>query len=86
MSPKAKNITARVLVRALEKDGYVFKRKTRGGHRIYKHPCTGRRVGVPYHHSGKSFCPGTLDALITAAGWNDDDLSRLGLNRKGRGR
>lgn len=86
MSPRARNVTARTFVRALEEDGYILRKKSKSGHRVYKHPHTGMRVDVPYHHSGESFRPGTLSALIKAAGWDDDDLLRLRLVRKGRGK
>lgn len=83
MRYKPKNITARVFIRALEQDGYVFKRKSKSGHRIYKHVETGRRISVPYHHSGRTYPPGTLSRLIKATGWTDEDLVRLKLTRKG---
>jgi len=82
MNPRLKNVTARSLIRALERDGFVFKRQ-KGSHRIYKHPDRGTWVSVPYHHSGRPLPKGTLHGLIGDAGWTDEDLIRLKLTRKG---
>jgi predicted RNA binding protein YcfA (HicA-like mRNA interferase family) len=80
MSPKLKNITAREFVRALERDGFIFKRQ-KGSHKIYKHPESGNWVSVPYHPGG-TFTKGILGGLIDDAGWTEDDLVRLKLMRK----
>ncbi len=80
MSPNLKNITARGFVRALERDGFIFKRQ-KGSHKIYKHPIRGNWVSVPYHPGG-TFTKGTLDGLIDDAGWTEDDLVRLKLMKK----
>ena len=82
MSPKLRNITALNFTRALERDGFVFKRKSKGGHRIYQHPETGRRISVPFHHSGQTFGPGLIQHLIKSVGWSHEDLVRLRLIRK----
>lgn len=79
MMETLRGITARQLIRALEKDDFVLKR-TRGSHRIYRH-ADGRRVVVAYHHPGDTFPLGTLRATIGDAGWSDADLDRLGLAR-----
>ena len=81
MSPELKNITAREFIRALERDGFVFKRQ-KGSHKIYKHPERGNWVSVPYH-PGEAFTKGFLAGLIDDAGWSEDDLIRLKLIRKG---
>ena len=83
MSPKLRNITALSFTKALERDGFIFKSKSKGGHRIYKHPETGIRISVPFHHSGQTFGPGLIGQLIKSAGWSDEDLVRLRLVRKG---
>ena len=72
-----RGVTARIFIRALETDGFVFQR-SRGSHRIYKHT-DGRRVVVAYHATGDAFPIGTLKAMIESAGWQDRDLQRLGL-------
>lgn len=76
-TPRA--ISARELVRALEADGFLLRR-VRGSHRIYRH-ADGRRVVVAYHAPGETFPIGTLRAMITAAGWTDEDLNRLGIGK-----
>ena len=72
-----RGITARQFLRALQADGFVLQR-TRGSHRIYRHP-DGRRVVVAYHHVNDTFPIGTLRAMIADAEWDDDDLRRVGL-------
>lgn len=84
MSPKLRSVTVRSFIRALEKDGFVLrKRSGKGSHRVYIHPDSGVRVRVPYHHSGEPLRPGTLHRLIEAVGWTDEDLIRLRLMRRG---
>jgi len=61
----------------LEDDGFALQR-VRGSHRIYRHT-DGRRVVVAYHGLNDSFPIGTLRAMIGDAGWQDEDLRRLGL-------
>ena len=77
MTVTPRGITARQLIKALHEDGFELKR-TRGSHRIYRHP-DGRRIVVAYHRLGDTFPIGTLKAMIRDAGWSDDDLRRLGL-------
>ena len=79
MTRLPRGITARQLVKALQADGFVLQR-TRGSHRIYRHP-DGRRVVVAYHALGDTFPVGTLQAMISDAGWQEDDLRRLELLR-----
>jgi len=77
MTVTPRGITARQLIKALHEDGFELKR-TRGSHRIYRHP-DGRRLVVAYHRLGDTFPIGTLKAMIRDAGWIEDDLRRLGL-------
>jgi len=58
-------------------DGFALSR-TRGSHRIYRHP-DGRRVVIAFHRLGDTFPIGTLKATIEDAGWTDADLRRPGL-------
>lgn len=69
-----KNITAGNFVKALEKDGFVLRRKD-GSHRIYKHPVTKRQVTLSYHRSSYTLRTGILNDLIKDAGWTEDDLA-----------
>ena len=77
MTRAPRGVSARQFVRALEADGFILQR-VRGSHRIYKHR-DGRRVVVAYHALGDSFPIGTLRAMIADAGWQDEDLHRVGL-------
>lgn len=77
MTRTPRGLSARQVVRALEADGFILQR-VRGSHRIYKH-ADGRRVVVAYHALSDSFPIGTLRAMIADAGWQDEDLKRLGL-------
>jgi len=77
MTRLPRSLSARSFIRALESDGFRLQR-VRGSHRIYRRP-DGRRVVVAYHSLGETFPIGTLRAMIKDAGWQDEDLLRLGL-------
>jgi predicted RNA binding protein YcfA (HicA-like mRNA interferase family) len=77
MTRVPRGVSARRLIRALAADGFVLQRVS-GSHRIYRH-ADGRRVVVAYHGLNETFPMGTLRAMIADAGWEDDDLRRLGL-------
>ncbi len=68
-------VSARQLVRALEKQGFVLAR-SKGSHRIYRHPGTSKRVTVPYHE-GRTVPPGTLANILREAGMDRDELRDL---------
>lgn len=72
-----RGLTARELVSALERDGFVLRR-THGSHRVYWRP-DGRRVIVAMHAPGATFPAKTLSSIIQSAGWSDSDLERLEL-------
>ena len=73
-----RSLTARALCRALEHDGFTFRRQ-RSSHRRYIHQ-DGRRVTVPFTRDGDTFAIGTLRSMIELqAHWTDADLQRLGL-------
>jgi predicted RNA binding protein YcfA (HicA-like mRNA interferase family) len=75
---RLKSLSARRIVSALKRDGFVLDRQT-GGHRHYLHP-DGRRVTVTFHHPGQSFAPKTLKSMIELqARWSEADLRRLKL-------
>ena len=82
MTETPRGITARLLVRALYQDGFALKR-TRGSHRIYRHP-DGRRIIIAYHHLSDTFPIGTLTAIINGAEWTEEDFRRLGLLKNGK--
>jgi len=77
MTRVPRGLSARRFIRALEGDGFALQR-VRGSHRVYRH-ADGRRVVVAYHALNDTFPIGTLRAMIADAGWQDDDLLRLGL-------
>ena len=70
-----KNISVRQLIRALERDGFQYKRR-KGSQRVYRHP-DGRRVVIHYHHAKDTLPPGTLKSFLDGTKWNKDDIRRL---------
>jgi predicted RNA binding protein YcfA (HicA-like mRNA interferase family) len=75
-----RNITAREIVNALIRDGFVFYNQ-RGSHQRYRHG-DGRRVTVTFHRAGDTFPLGTLRSMIEVqARWTEADLRRLSLLR-----
>jgi predicted RNA binding protein YcfA (HicA-like mRNA interferase family) len=68
-------VSARELVRALEKQGFVLSR-SKGSHRIYYHPDSGRRVTVPYH-GRRVIPPGTLANILREAAISWEELRQL---------
>ena len=73
-----RTLTAGKLIRALARDGFLYRR-TVGSHARYVHT-DGRRVTVPYTRRGETFAPKTLRSIIERqAQWTPDDLQRVGL-------
>lgn len=71
-------LTARRLIRALLRDGFVFARSS-GSHHQYRHP-DGRMVTVTYHHGGATFETKLLKSMLEKqARWTMTDLQRLKL-------
>jgi predicted RNA binding protein YcfA (HicA-like mRNA interferase family) len=77
MIHKLKNTSVRELIKALEKDGFEYKRR-KGSQRVYRHR-DGRRVVLHFHHPKDTLPIGTLQGLLTGTQWNEDDIRRLGL-------
>lgn len=77
MIEELRNVPVRKLVRALERDGFAYRR-ARGSQRVYRHP-DGRRVVIHYHHGGDTLPVGTLTQILEATRWREEDLRRLGL-------
>jgi predicted RNA binding protein YcfA (HicA-like mRNA interferase family) len=74
---RLRSLTARELIGALKKDGFILDRQT-GSHQLYYHS-DGRRVTVS-SHAGVTFKIKTLKTMIEVqAKWNEDDLRRLKL-------
>ncbi len=75
---RLRNLTAREIINALVRDGFVFHNQ-RGSHQRYHH-ADGRRVTVTFHRAGDTFPIGTLRSMIELqAKWTEDDLRRLSL-------
>jgi predicted RNA binding protein YcfA (HicA-like mRNA interferase family) len=72
------SLTARDLIAALTRDGFLFVRQV-GSHQRYRHP-DGRRVTVAPHGRGDTFKRKTLKSIIEVqACWSEEDLQRLKL-------
>jgi predicted RNA binding protein YcfA (HicA-like mRNA interferase family) len=75
-----RNLTAREIINALTRDGFVFHNQS-GSHQRYRH-ADGRRVTVTFHRASDTFPIGTLRSMIERqAQWSEDDLRRLSLIR-----
>lgn len=71
-------LTARELVRAVLRDGFVLVHQ-KGSHHRFRHP-DGRRVTIALHHPGDTFPIKTFKAIIEEqARWTAKDLQRLKL-------
>lgn len=73
MIHKLKNTPVRELIRALEQDGFLYRRR-KGSQRVYRHP-DGRRVVIHYHRAKDTLPLGTLQSFLQGTKWNEDDLS-----------
>lgn len=76
MSPLLRNVSARRLIAALEKDVFRKTHQT-GSHATYR--LGDRKVIVAIHTPGATIPIGTLKRIIADAGWADEDLRRLRL-------
>jgi predicted RNA binding protein YcfA (HicA-like mRNA interferase family) len=77
---RIRNLTARQIINALTRDGFVFYNQ-RGSHQRYRHT-DGRRVTVTFHRASDTFPLGTLRSMIEVqAKWGEENLRRLGLLR-----
>ncbi len=75
---RLRSLTARRLIRALQKDGFYELRRN-GATRFFAHP-DGRTTAIHLHKMGQTFAPGTLKTIIERqAKWTEADLERLGL-------
>ena len=75
MIHKLRNTPVRELIRAIEEDGFQYKRR-KGSQRVYRHP-DGRRVVIHFHHAKDTLPPGTLKDFLNGTKWNETDLKRL---------
>lgn len=73
MSPKIPRLTAKQIIRFMEKNGFVLTRQS-GSHKIYK-SLNGKRVTVPYH-TGEILHPKLVKSILNDAGWTVEDFTR----------
>ncbi len=76
MSTHFPNVTAKQMIRVLEKIGFVFARQTGSSHAIYKRLSDGKRTVVPYH-AGVSIKRRTLKSILHDAGLTVEELRNL---------
>ncbi|HEY3244415.1 MAG TPA: type II toxin-antitoxin system HicA family toxin [Phycisphaerae bacterium] len=67
-------LTARELVRALERMGFALIRKSKGSHWQFEHK-DGRRTTMPMH-KGTNVGPGLLRKILRDIDVNPDDLHK----------
>jgi len=79
MSNKLPRITAREVIRVLERIGFRLVRQS-GSHKIYKNE-KGVRITVPYH-SGKILHPKLLKSILRDADLSVEEFKRI--LKKGR--
>jgi predicted RNA binding protein YcfA (HicA-like mRNA interferase family) len=75
---RLRNTPVRELVNALKKDGFSLERETKTGGRIYSH-ADGRMTVIHYHRGSDTLTRKTLQSVLSAVQWTEDDLKRLGL-------
>lgn len=73
MSERQPRVTARDIIRVLERRGFVLARSS-GSHHIYKNPA-GKRATVPVH-AGQTLHPKVLQSILRDAGVSLDELKR----------
>jgi predicted RNA binding protein YcfA (HicA-like mRNA interferase family) len=74
VSEKLPRLTAKELVRVLERKGWELDR-SRGSHHIYVHPVSQRTLSIPVARRPMSI--GTLARLLKDAEISRDELRRL---------
>lgn len=75
MSLKLPVVTARDVVRAAERLGFVFRRQ-RGSHAVYRREADRARLVVPMH-AGETIRPGTLITILKQMGITRDEFLEL---------
>ncbi|MBW2039135.1 MAG: type II toxin-antitoxin system HicA family toxin [Deltaproteobacteria bacterium] len=74
MSDKLPRVTAKEVIKVLEKIGFSLSRQS-GSHRIYKNR-EGRRVTVPFH-SGRIIHSKVLKSILRDANLTTEEFKRL---------
>lgn len=73
-----RNTPVRELVKALERDKFSRKRKTKQGSYVYSHK-DGRIVVIHFHHGSDTLTRKTLKSFLEGTHWTESDLKRLKL-------
>jgi predicted RNA binding protein YcfA (HicA-like mRNA interferase family) len=73
MSSRFPAVTAKQIVRILQKVGFVFYRSGKGSHEFYIRE-RDRKIVMVSRHSGEIIRRGTLSNILEAAGLSLDDL------------
>ncbi len=66
MSDKLPRVTAKDVIRVLEKLGFHLSRQS-GSHRQYKHPVKKGLVTIAYHRLSDEVARGTLNSILKQA-------------------
>ncbi|MCF6361094.1 MAG: type II toxin-antitoxin system HicA family toxin [Cyclobacteriaceae bacterium] len=66
------NLSAKNLIKVLEKNGYIFKR-SKGRHHIYYNSSLNKTLVVPFHEN-KELPKGTFFAILKQAGLSKESL------------
>ena len=72
--PKLPSLTSEKVIKVLKRKGFVLDR-VKGGHHVYYHPETKRRVVVPFHK--RDLPKGTLLEILKQAGITKEELKEL---------
>ena len=76
-----RNVTVRQFSVALERDGFAQQIGTIGAHQVYEYP-DGRRAVVAFHRRSDTLRRKTLERLLRATEWNQEDAKALGLLKR----
>ena len=73
--------------KALQRDGWVWQ-QTSGAEQIYMHPDRPEEKNMVsvHSHPGKVIRPGTLKSMLEATGWDEEDLVRVKLIKRQKGK
>ena len=77
-----RNVPVRQFIVALERDGFAQQLGTIGSHQVYEHTDDGRRAVVAFHKGSDTLPRKTLESLLRATEWNQEDAKVLGLLKR----
>ena len=82
-----RNVTARELIRALERDGWKRDNKGRRTGTLSFVKSENGRIKNPiviHYHPRKTYRPAFLEKLLVPTEWDENDLIRVGLIRRSK--